>query len=149
MSAFIGIAQTAEEALAATTAETIIQLVAAANHRVKVLGWGVFFDSTSPTAEPVQVRLLRQTDAGSGTALTLAKYDDSLAETLQTSGLENFIYEPTAGAVLDVVEVHPQTGYEVKYPMGQEPIIGGGDRLGLECTAPAIVNVRAKILFEE
>jgi hypothetical protein len=149
MSAFIGVAQTAEEALGAAAVETIIQLVAPANHRVRVLGWGVFFDSVSPTAEPVQVRLLRQSTAGSGTSLALVKLDDSLAETLQTTALQDFIFEPTAGDVLDVVEVHPQTGYEVKYPMGQEPIIGGGDRMGLDCTAPAIVNVRAKIFFEE
>ena len=149
MSAFKGVAQTDEEALGAAATETIIQLIAPANHRVSILGWGVFFDSVSPTAEPVQVRLLRQTTAGSGTSLSLVKLDDSLAETLQTTALQNFTTEPTAGDVLDVVEVHPQTGYEVKYPMGQEPIIGGGDRMGLDCTAPAIVNVRAKIFFEE
>ena len=44
MAAFIGIAQIAEEALVAATAETLIQLVAAANHRVKILEWGIFFD---------------------------------------------------------------------------------------------------------
>ena len=149
MAAFIGVVQVAEEALAAATAETVIQLVAAANHRVKVLRWGVFFDGTSVTAEPVQVRLVRQTDAGTASALTPVKLDDSLAETLQTTAQQDFTAEPTAGDVVDVVEVHPQSGYEVIYPLGQEVIIGGGDRLGIECTAPDAVNVRAKIVFEE
>ena len=85
MSAFIGIATTAEIALTAATAKTIMQLVAASNHRVKLLEWGVYFDGTSTTAEPVQVRLLRQTTAGTMSSLTPTKNDDSLAETLQTT----------------------------------------------------------------
>jgi hypothetical protein len=82
-------------------------------------------------------------------ALTPVKLDDSLAETLQTTSQHTATAEPTAGDVVDVVEVHPQSGYEIIYPLGQEVIIGGGDRLGIECTAPAGVNVRAKIVFEE
>jgi hypothetical protein len=149
MAAFQGIAQTAEVALSAATAKTVIQLVAATNHRVKVLRWGVFFDGVSVSAEPVQVRLLRQTTAGTMSSLTPVKLDDSLAETLQTTAQHTATAEPTAGDVVDVVEVHPQSGYEIIYPLGQEVIIGGGDRLGIECTAPAGVNVRAKIVFEE
>ena len=149
MSAFIGSAQIAEEALAAATAETVIQLVAPSNHRVKVLRWGVFFDGTSVTAEPVQIRLLRQTTAGTATALTLVKMDDSLAETLQTSAQHDFTAEPTPGDVLESFNVHPQQGIEIMYPLGQEPIIGGGDRMGLELTAPAAVNCRAFMVFEE
>lgn len=149
MAALQGIAQTAEVALSAATAKTVLQLVAAANHRVKILRWGVFFDSVTPTAEPVQVELARQTTAGTMSANTPTKLDDSLAESLQTTAQDNATAEPTKGDVLDVVEVHPQQGYEIIYPLGQEPIIGGGDRAGLICTAPATVNVRAKIIFEE
>lgn len=149
MAAFQGFAQTAEIALTAATARTVIQLVAATNHRVKLLGWGVFFDGVSTTAEPVQVRLLRQTTAGTMSSLTPVKMDDSLAESLLTTAQHTATAEPTAGDVLDVLEVHPQQGYEIMYPLGQEPIIGGSDRLGIECTAPAGVNVRAKMRFEE
>ncbi len=149
MSAFLISLTTAEIALTAATAKTVLQAVAAANHRVRCLGWGVFFDGTSSSAEPVQVRLLRQTTAGTMSALTPTKLDDSLAETILTTAQHTATVEPTAGDVLDVIEVHPQQGYEIRYPMGQEPIIGGGDRLGIECTAPANVNVRAKLLLEE
>jgi hypothetical protein len=48
-----------------------------------------------------------------------------------------------------VKEIHPQSGYEVWLPMGWEIIVGGGDRLGIELTAPSAVNVRAVIYFEE
>jgi len=149
MTAFLGVAQIAEEALAAATQETLIQLVAPANHRVKVLGWGIFFDGVSTTAEPVDVVLQRQSTAGTGAALTPVPLDDSLAETLQVSAQQDFTVEPTSGAILDTAEVHPQQGYQVMYPLGQEPIIGGGDRVGLRATAPAVVNCRAKIFFEE
>ena len=149
MSAFIGTAQITEEALAAATAETLIQLVAASNHRVKVLRWGVFFDGTSATAEPVQIRLLRQTTAGTASSLTPVKLDDSIGETLQTTAQQDFTAEPTAGDVLESYEIHPQQGIMVIYPLGQEPIIGGGDRMGIEVTAPATVNARSFIVFEE
>jgi hypothetical protein len=149
MSAFIGVAQTSEVALTAATAKTVLQIVAPANHRVKVLGWGVFFDGTSVTAEPVQVTVSRQSTAGTMSSLTPVKLDDSLAETLQTSAQHTATAEPTTSDALDVIEVHPQQGYEIRYPLGQEPIIGGGDRLGIVCTAPAGVNVRAKLIFEE
>lgn len=149
MAAFQGQAATAEIALTAATAKTILQLVAAANHRVKILGWGVFFDGTSTTAEPVQVRLLRQTTAGTMTALTPTKRDDSIADTLLTTAQHTATAEPTAGDLLEAIEVHPQSGYQVMYPLGAEPIVGGGDRVGIECTAPAGVNVRATVIFEE
>lgn len=149
MTAFIGSAQIAEEALAAATAETLIQLVAPANHRVKLLRWGVFFDGVSVTAEPVQIRLLRQTTAGTASTLTPVKMDDSIGETLQTAAQQDFTAEPTAGDVLEAYEVHPQQGIAMIYPLGQEPIIGGGDRLALEATAPAVVNARAYMVFEE
>lgn len=149
MAAFLGIAQTAEVALGAGVAKTVIQITAPSNHRAKVLGWGVFFDGTSTTAEPVQVTLSRQSTAGTMTSLTPVPLDDSLAETLQVTAQHTATAEPTTGATLDAIECHPQQGYEKMYPLGQEPIVGGGDRIGIICTAPATVNVRAKIIFEE
>lgn len=149
MSAFIGTATTAEIALSAATAKTVLQLVAPSNHRLKVLAWGVYFDGISGSAEPVQVRLIRQTTAGTMSALTPVKVDDSLAESLQATAQHTATAEPTAGDVLKGIEVHPQSGYEEHCPFGQEYIVGGGDRVGIECTAPATVNVRAWMRFEE
>lgn len=142
------VAQTAEVALSAATAKTVVQITAATNVRVKILGWGVFFDGTSNSGEPVQVRLLRQTTAGTMTSLTPVKLGTG-SETVQTSAQHTATAEPTAGDVLDICEVHPQTGYEKIYPIGYWPVLPGGGRIGIECTAPATVNVRAKIHFEE
>ncbi len=149
MAAFIGVANIAEQALVAATAETVLQLVAASNHRVKLLSWGLFFDGVVVTDAPVEVRLMRQTTAGTSAANTPRKYDDSIAETLQTTARDAFTAEPTSGDVLEVFEIHPQQGILVMYPLTQEPIIGGADRIGIEVTAPQVVNARAFMKFEE
>jgi hypothetical protein len=103
-------ATTAEVGLSAGVAKTVLQIVAAANHRVRVERWGVFFDGVSVTAEPVQVRVLRQTTAGTMSANTPKKLDDSIADSVLTTAQDNATVEPTAGDVLDVVDVHPQNG---------------------------------------
>lgn len=148
MARMFGSACTSEVALSAATAKTVIQLVAAANRKVALLGWGVFFDGVSVTAEPVQVVLMRQTDAGTMSALTPLQ-TQTCAETLQTSAQHTATAEPSSGDILDIVEVHPQSGYEIKFPPGHEIWVNGGSRIGIVCTAPAVCNVRAKFHFEE
>lgn len=144
-----GTLTTAEITLTAATAKTVLQLVAASNHRVKILEWGVYFSGVSVTAEPVVVTLMRQTTAGTMSALTPAKVDDSLAESIQTTAQHTATVEPTSGDVLERKNIHPQAGYEKIYPLGGEIKVGGGDRLGIVCTAPAGVDVIAYIKFEE
>ncbi len=149
MAAFLGTLATAEIALSAATAKTVCQLRAPTNQRVKILAWGIYFDGISNSAEPVQVRLLRQTTNGTMTTLNPVKVDDSISDSLQTSGGHTATAEPTAGDLLKRIEVHPQSGYEEQCPFGQEYIVGAGDRVGIECTAPATVNCVAWIRFEE
>lgn len=148
MSDMFCIASTTEVALVGATPKTVIQLLAPANHRVKLKSWGVFFDGVSATAEPVQVRLVRQTSAGTMSALTPVQISP-VAETVLTTAQMTATVEPTSTDVIDVVEVHPQSGYEVIFSSGDEVIVGGAGRIGIECTAPAAVNVRAKMRFEE
>lgn len=131
-----------------TSAKTLLQLVAATNQRVKVLRWGVSFDGISPTAAPILVRLLRQSTAGTMSALTPVMLGIG-SESLQTTAQHTATAEPTAGNVLDTIEVHPQTGFEIVLPLGQEILIPGGGRLGLEVTAAETVNAIAKFVYEE
>lgn len=149
MAAFLGVATIVEQALAVATIETVLQLVAPANHRVKLLEFGIFFDGVSVSAEPVQIDLQRQSTAGTSAANTPVKIDDSIADTLLVTARDAFTVEPTGTVAVWVAEVHPQASYVHIFPLGQEIIIGGGDRLGLRCTAPAIVNCRAYMKFEE
>lgn len=140
---------TAAVALAAATAKTVIQLNAPTNQRIKIQRVGFFFDGASTTAVPVAVRLVIATTAGTNTALTLNKLVSSDSETIQTTAGENATVEPTKTTLLDSWLVHPQMGLDLTYAFGQEKIIVGGSRAALEITAPAVVNVRAKIDFEE
>ena len=154
MAGIICSATTPEIALVAATAKTVAQVKSQANQRLKLIKWGVFFDGTSPSAEPVQIRLLRQTTVigGTPTAVSPVKINAG-SETIQST----FAYsaggtEPTPGDVLDVKEVHPQSGYECIFPLGQEITVTAGTSasyLGIECTAPAAVNVRAVMWWEE
>lgn len=149
MSAQIATLSSAEVALSAATARTIVQLLAPTNQRLKVKAWGVYFDGVSATAEPVQVRLLRQTTAGTMSALTPIKVGVAGSETLQATGQTAATVEPAASNTLKRVEVHPQGGYEEVCAAGDEYIVEGAGRVGIECTAPATVNVIGWLRYEE
>lgn len=95
-----------------TSAKTLLQVVAATNVRVKVREWSISFAGTSNTATPIVVDILRQTSAGTMTALTLRKFNTNDDETLQTTAQHTATAEPTDGGDLPMKEhVHPQTGY--------------------------------------
>jgi hypothetical protein len=51
--------------------------------------------------------------------------------------------------VLESYNIHPQQGIFVPYVLGQELILGGGGRIGVDCNAPNNVNARAFIIGEE
>lgn len=142
-------AETAEVALTAATARTILQVTAPTNQVVKLLGWGIYFDGTSGTAEPVVVELIQQSTAGTMSSLTPVKIDPGRAETIQSTAQHTATAEPTTTAIVARREVHPQSGYETLFAFGQEHIIPGGGRLGLRCTAPAGVNAVGHFRCEE
>ena len=139
------------EVASGTTTLTLVQLVAPANHLVRVLDYTVSFKGTNATAEPIEVQLLRQTTAGTSAALTLVKNNDSIAETILTTALKTFTAEPTAGDILDVEYVHPQGGSKTFVaPSPDCWIIGGGDRVGIRVVTPgATVKVAVRIRAEE
>lgn len=138
-----------------TATKTILQVVAAANHALLIDEWSISFKGTSSTAAPIQVELLRQTTAGTGgVAQNPVKDPDDSDETLQVTGLKGpagtWTAEPTAGDILDVQEVHPQTGYTWQAAFGKRIKVGGGDRLGIRVVTPgADVNCSATFKGEE
>lgn len=137
-----------EVALVAATAKTVLSAKAATNVRLKLLGWGVFFDGVSATAEPVQVSLQRQTTDGTSTSVT-ARKTTTASETVQATAGKNFSAEPTSGDILEVKEVHPQQGFEKYYPFDQPIEVAGGGRISLKLTAPANVNCEAWMNLDE
>lgn len=136
----------AEIALSAATAKTVLQLVAPANTILVVKEITVGFDGISNTAAPVQVILERQTTAGTMTSRTPLKTKDT-STALAATGQENASAEPTGGDRLLAMEIHPQAG-AVIVPDGEIEVAGGA-RVGLVLTAPAGVNCHATIRGEE
>lgn len=141
------IANSGTQGLAADTAETVLQLTTAANHRIKIKGFSVTLSGT--VAKDLIVRVLRQSSAGtSGTSVTPTKLDNAAAETVQTSAATNFSAEPTAGDVLQYKRL--QSSYEKAFPLGQELLVPGASRIAVEVTAVgATASVAAEFFFEE
>lgn len=134
------------------TRKTLLQILAAANHRVLVKEISISFDGVSNVAAPILVEVMRQTSAGlGGDVLTLKKLDPTDDEAVQTTALSD-IDGTTAPVDTDEVmgeQVHPQGGYTWQAPFGQEIVIPGGARLGIVVTAGATVNAKVRFLAVE
>lgn len=136
-------------ALAAATAKTVVQVVAATNHGVVCWGLSVAFDGASNTAVPVLVQIVRQTTAGTMSALTPTKKNDSDGDTLDVTAQHTATVEPTTTDILYETYVHPQTGLDKTFNEKTAPRVGAGDRMGVRLTAPEIVNATVSLDGEE
>lgn len=148
MSRRTGIAQLTGVATG-TSAKTLIQLIAAANHAIEICEVSIGFHGTNNAHEPIKVELVRQTDAGTMSSLTPLKNDDSVGDTLDTTAQHTATVEPTTTDVLRAWTVHPQTGLVVLFPEDTRPVIGAGDRVGLRVTAPNDVSSDSCLVFNE
>lgn len=137
------------EVATGTSLKTMLQLVAASNHRVKVNEWSVGFAGLSSTQKPVLVELVRQTSAGTMSSATPEKLNASDDETLQTTAQKTATVEPAGTEVLESVLVHPQAGYTWQAQLGNELLVGGGGRLGLRVTSDNDIECNATFKFEE
>lgn len=142
---------TGEVACTTTTAKTILQLVAPTNQRVRLKSLSLTFDGTSTTAEPVAIRVLRQTSAIGGSPTTVTGVRTCAgSETVQTTAAQSAGgTEPTASDVLFRFNIHPQGGIVYPVPLDLGIEIPGGTRLGVEVTAPATVNCMPLAIIEE
>ena len=141
-------AQTGEVATG-TSKKTILQIVAASNHRVLVKEFQISFKGVTNTDAPILVEVTRQSDAGTMSSLTLVKADESTDETLQTTAQHTATVEPTETAVVKSFEVHPQGSYTWQATFGDELMVKGGTRLAIAVTAGVTVNCVASMYIEE
>lgn len=140
------------EAIAASTVETIIQVVAGASKPVRLSRWGVSFNGVTVTDQPVRVELLRLGSAGTSSAFTPLKLDPNSEAAIATARTSHTA-EPTAGDVLVVHYVSPAGGnleevFSAGYP-DERPIVALNGRLGIRVLSVAAVNVNAFLIFEE
>lgn len=151
MPAGYSVETTADVALTAATAKTILSVINAANALIRITEFGVSFDGVSATAEPVTIELCSSTQAGAGTTTSQSPVQMyGPPRTVQATGARNYTAEPTVLTVIKRWLVHPQTGIEMQFPLGREPEqTTTADAICLRCTAPAAVNAQGYINFEE
>ncbi|HKI18933.1 MAG TPA: hypothetical protein VKA15_13690 [Isosphaeraceae bacterium] len=139
-------------ALTAATPTVVGFITTPANQRVRLKAYGFFFDGTTNSATPVEIKLARPTTVGTLTAGgTAIKTEPGLPETVQsTVGLAASV-QPTlaANVVYKTITVHPQLGYEYIAPLGEEEQIAGGTSWVASATAQAGVNLRGYYRAEE
>lgn len=131
------------------TAMTVVQVVAAANHRVLMHGFELTFNSTDSTKAPQLVQVLVQTTAGTMTALTLAKRNSSDSETLQTTARHTSTADPTDSTVLKNYMVSPLGGIVQSFRFDSPIPIVGGTRLGIKVTPTANCTCAVSVDLEE
>ena len=140
----------AEEVLT-TSLETILQVRGTTNGHSMLFAWGIGFDGVSSVAEPVRVRLLRQSTDGTATAAAEVPFAEDAA-TAGCTAFHSFTAEPTPGVVLWEGHVHPQGGrIDFMYPEGREIVIDNAatSRLAIDVLAPAAVSCTAYMYWEE
>ncbi len=137
------------QAMVAATVQTLIQLLAVANHRVALLGYGIGGEGTSNTEVPGVIDILRQSTAGTASALTLVKLQETISETLLTTGQEDVTVEPTPGDILRTHTVHPQAALDIRDAFSREIIMGGAGRLAMRAEYTQAQTVDAYMDFEE
>lgn len=145
-------ATTVDIALTAATAKTVLSVIGVANQIIRITEFGLSFDGTSATNEPVTVELCQMTEATSGTntdQTPVQIYGET--RTVQADSKKNYTAEPTVLTPVKVWLVHPQTGIEMQFPLGREPMYTEGTTFGmcLRVTSPATVNCRGYIHWEE
>lgn len=141
------------EALAASTAETILMIVGAANVAFRLVEFGISFDGVTSDAVPALVELVSSTQAtaGTNTGATEQQIRGPADHNPQCTGFHSYTAEPT---VLSVVKEWfvPQFmgGLVVQFPLGREfEQVTSADGIGIRVTASATVNCRAYMEWEE
>jgi len=129
--------------------ETLIQIVAAANHRVIIHSIELYGQGNTPASANDNFYLAIQTTAGTASALTLNKMDPNYAETLQTTAQKTVTVEPTTGINVWQGAMHEQGTLIRPFAPEHRIIITGGTKMGLICSMTGYFAVDVYILCEE
>lgn len=144
------ISTTADIALTAATARTVLQLVTPASRKAWVEELKVAFESVTATDVPVIVECYRQSTAGSGSsAVTPRAVDEGFPAPLCTA-IQGPTAEPTTGELVWQIEVTPIGGTLIyPWPEGKEPSMATSSRFGVVVTSPQAQNCRASLTYRE
>jgi len=129
-----------------STAKTVLGVKAPANHRVIIHGFFAGFDGTDSTKGPALVEICTCTfatnDPGTNsTAVTEAKTEPSVSETVQSQGGKTWTTEPTVITPVDNFMIPTYMGSGVVfYPLKTPLIVKGGEGAVMRVTLPATVT---------
>lgn len=129
--------------------ETLIQLLAADNHRIVIHSIQLFGKGNTPASANDQFYLAIQTTAGTADALTLNKMVASYPETILATAQKDFTVEPTTGINLWQGAMHEQGSLIMTFAPEHRIHIAGGTRVGLVCNMTGAFAVEAYMLCEE
>lgn len=144
----------ADVALVATTAKTVLGVLAPAQFGVDLRGLEIAFDGVTTTDKPVLIELCGTTFA------TNAPGTNSTSNTVQqiygrsiTAGFTSgyaWTVEPTVISVLKTIRLTPNGGtYDYDWPLGETPDNAVSTGFSIRCTAPtSAVNVRSSVRYE-
>lgn len=143
---------TADIALSAATAKSVLGIRGNAAFGVDLIGIRFGFDGVSGSAEPVTIDLCYATFATNapGTNST-SRTPAQLYGRVLTHGFtggSNWTAEPTVLTVIDSWLWHPQSGIIYDVPLGTSYDSAFSEGFVLRMTAPAAVNVNAGFKFE-
>ena len=112
--------------LAATTATTVIGVSTPTNQRVKVLGYGFYFDGTLNSAQPVQLLIGAFTSGAAFTSVAAVEVEPELTETdpVEAVPVEN---RPDRGHLHGVQDLHRPSPARLRV---HGPARSGGHRQG-------------------
>ncbi len=143
-----------EQTLASATTKTLLQLVAATNHPLVVIGWGISFNSVAAADPAVAVRPQIQTSAGTSSdySASIRRRDRLQSGTLDVTARNAFTVEPSKTDDYPTVFVPAQSGFEVWWPEEGWITLAAGERLGLEMisgTLVASIQAAGHLAFDE
>src|SRR4051812_47067872 len=141
----------ADVALVATTAKTVLGVLAPAQFGCDLRGLEIAFDGVTTTDKPVLIEVCTATFATNGpgtnsTSNTIAQtYGRSV--TAGFTGAYNWTTEPTVLVAIKTIRVTPNGGtYDYDWPFGETPDNDVSKGFAVRCTAPtSAVNVRATL----
>jgi hypothetical protein len=116
-----------------TSTKTMLQIIAASNHRVARVYFDISCNGGTTTADTVLFEVLTQTTAGTGTSLSIQKSNSEDGETVQTTANRTHTVEPTAGNIIGSALIRPFNGQRTLGPF----VVPGGTRLGVRVNTPA------------
>lgn len=139
----------ADQSLAGATPKTLIQLVSPSTRFLWIREASVGFKSITASDVSVLVQLVRQSTAGTASALTPARDIESQPVAL-ASAQEIFTVEPTTGVVVKEWLITPIGGQLIyQLPLEEYVEMAVSSRLGLICNAPQAQSARGYIKFNE